>query len=221
MDMTRFIAVLESKSLYFCRADKFEDTFEGSLSELTVAARDAVGPVDFREGVIHVPFEQMPRLTAINCWSASRHESAAMWALYCRDGAGIAIRTTFESLSRAFDGCQRDIMISRVTYVDYEVQAIPDNHLLAPFLHKRRSFEHEKEVRALIQRMPDPTLPKTPSPFGSGGANVAVDLETLVESIYVSPTAPGWYSDLVREVSQRYGVSAEVRQSSLTRDPIY
>jgi hypothetical protein len=105
--------------------------------------------------------------------------------------------------------------------MNYENEAIPDTHLLAPFLHKRQSFEHEKEVRALIQRMPDPTRSETPSPFPEGGTNVPVVLDKLVQAIFVSPTAPGWYAELVRQVAKRYRVAAAVKQSSLVGDPIF
>jgi hypothetical protein len=223
MDLTRFLALLDSRCLFFCQASRLEDPFEGSLSKATALDRDAArsrDPLD--EGFIEVPYKKMTELTAISCWSASKHESAAMWSLYCPTGPGIAVRTTFAALCNALKGAPQKIVVSRVAYLDYDREKIPDGHLLLPFLHKRRSFEHEREVRAVIQHMPDQTMPGRPSQFDpAGGANVPVSLDGLVERIYVSPTAPNWYSDLVGRIAAKYSVSAEVHQSRLAADPIY
>lgn len=224
MDLTKFLALLEGASLFFCRADLFQDAFEGSLAQANVERREQLGPIDpADEAYIEIPYKKMREWTAINCWNCSGHESAAMWSMYCPDGPGLAIRTTFARLCEALKECQRwKVSISKVTYLDYQCTAIPDGHLLAPFLHKRQSFEHEQEVRAIIQRMPDATLPDRVSPFaGTGGTYAKVDLQILLEAIYVSPVAPSWYFDLVQRLVSRYGIAVNVHQSGLAGDPIY
>jgi hypothetical protein len=224
MDLTRLMALLESSSLFFCRADLFQDAFEGSLARANLDRRASAVPGDPRdEAYIDVPYRQMREWTAISCWSSSEHESAAMWSLYCPGGPGVAIRTTFAELCEAFLACEQwKIFVSKVTYLDYDQAVVPDRHLLAPFLHKRRSFEHEHEVRAVIQRMPDSTMPDRPSPFATrGGVSVKVALATLFSRLYISPTAEAWYSDLIRSVVARYQLKCEILQSSLAGDPIY
>jgi hypothetical protein len=224
MDLTRFIGLLETGSLFFCRADLFQDAFEGSLTQANIERREELGPADpMDEAFIDVPYRKMPKWTSINCWSCSELESAAMWSLYCPGGPGIAVRTTFARFRDALKACQDwKVVVSKVTYVDYEQAIVPDRHLLAPFLHKRQSFEHEHEVRAVIQRMPDSTMPHRPSPFERvGGVEVDVVLDTLIVHIYVSPTAPPWYFELVQRVVRRYDITAEVHQSSLAGDPLF
>jgi hypothetical protein len=224
MDLTRFIGLLETASLFFCRADLFQDAFEGSLTQGNIEQRESLGPPDLDDPLyIDVPYRKMPEWTAINCWSCLNFESAAMWALYCPEGPGIAVRTTFAHLCEALAASEQlKVAIGKVTYVDYDEAVVPEGHLLAPFLHKRQSFEHEHEVRALIQRMPDSTMVDRPSPFERlGGIHVDVTLDTLIERIYVSPTAPEWYSELVERVAHRYRVAAKVHQSSLAGDPLF
>lgn len=215
--------MLERESLFFCRADLFQDAFEGSLTRANIEQREQFEPPDpTDEAYIDVPYSKMPEWTAINCWSCSEHESAAMWSLYCPGGPGVAVRTTFARLCEALQECPWKVVISKVTYVDYQQATIPDRHLLAPFLHKRQSFEHEHEVRAIIQRMLDQTMPDRPSPFARlGGVHVKVALQALIERIYVSPTAPEWYTELVKGITQRYLLPVTVHQSSLAGDPIY
>jgi hypothetical protein len=224
MDLTRFMSMIDSASLFFCRADLFQDAFEGSLAPANLVRRDELAPADpLDEAFVEVPYRQMRDWTAINCWSCAEHESAAMWSLYCPDGLGVAVRSTFARLCTGLQACQQwKVYIGKVTYLDYEQALVPDRHLLAPFLHKRRSFEHEHEVRAVIQRMPDTTMRERPSPFAArGGVSAAVDLDALIEGIYVAPTASDWYSDLVRSIVRRYGLDAPVLQSSLSGDPVY
>ena len=66
---------------------------------------------------------------------------------------GVAIRTDFRSLSESFLG-EDKIFIGTVDYVDYDTAFIPENNIFSPYLHKRNSFEPEKEVRALTQEIP-------------------------------------------------------------------
>jgi hypothetical protein len=223
MDLTRFMALLDSSSLFFCRADYFDDPFEGSLAAANVVKRDELGASAADGPGVEARYRKMREWTAINCWSCIAYESAAMWSLYCPSGAGLAVRTTFRRLCSAFkDSAPWNVVIGEVNYLDYEHAIIPDQHHLAPFLHKRQSFEHEHEVRAIVQRHLDHTRPDRPSPFErSHGINVKVRLDELIEGIYISPTAPTWYSDLVRSIAKRYKLNAGVEQSRLAGDPIY
>jgi hypothetical protein len=49
-----------------------------------------------------------------------------------------------------------------------------------------------------------------------------VDLDRLIEALYVSPVAPAWFLELVRSIVARYGLSRDlVRQSQLAGAPVY
>lgn len=45
-------------------------------------------------------------------------------------------------------------MIGLVKYIDYDKDVFPLDNTFYPFTHKRKSFEHEREVRFLIQNLP-------------------------------------------------------------------
>jgi hypothetical protein len=100
----------------------------------------------------------------------------------------------------------------------------PHNTYL-PFIHKRKSFEHECELRAVAQTIPGkfgvPALTEEQSCFDRFGDFVPIDLATLVEILYVAPTAPLWFVELVKSVVNQYGFSFLVRPSDLDRDPIF
>lgn len=110
MDFTKLVSLIDSRCLYFTRADKFEDPFEGSLPKVNVAAR-AIAPPDLPERVRDSFIEMMnkrgeinrhwPRYTAMNCWHMNDYESAAMWKLYLKSDEGIAIQSTYARLKKS------------------------------------------------------------------------------------------------------------------------
>lgn len=229
MDFTKFVALLETKSLYFTRCDKFEDAFEGSYPKMNVAVREA-----FPFGLTREQWDKLiqeneenkerartaPRYTAINCWHLNEHESAAMWRLYLKSNEGIAIQSSFERLRDCFCEVEEPVHIGKVTYIDYEEESIRSWDPLAPFVFKRKSFEHEREVRAVITRSPALTGCESPETIAHG-INIPVNVETLVERVYVAPDAPAWLSSLVGSVAKKYGSTFEVTQSNLNQTPLF
>jgi hypothetical protein len=229
MDFTKFLSLLESRSLYFTRADKFEDPFEGSYPKANVLSRLLVPnevPLEHREKFMQAMSgladsnRQWPRYTAINCWHLNNHESAAMWRLYLKSNEGIAIQTTFQKLRDSFSITQDDIYLGQVSYIDYEIDWFESGNILNPFVHKRKSFEHEKEVRAVVMKWPTDPFDFAKDTIGQG-LLIPVDMNILVEKIYVSPDAPSWFASLVRSVVGRYNLNYEVTQSDLNQQPLY
>lgn len=236
MDFTKFLSVLEARSLYFRRADKFEDPFEGSYPRINVEARQNVPqyvPAEHKGKFMEVMDKigdanrHWPRYTAINCWHLNNHESAAMWPLYSKSSEGIAIQTTYRKFLESFSSVEEDVFVGKVKYIDYDKEWIDTDNLLAPiltpFTHKRKSFEHEREVRAVVTRWP------VDNGIGmdfnketiNHGLSIPVDLNLLIESIYIAPKAQAWFADLVSAVVKRYGYHYDVIHSNLDEQPLY
>jgi tRNA(His) 5'-end guanylyltransferase len=239
MDFTKFVSLLSTSCLFFARADKLGDPWEGSVPKADRKAREhrfRSSPlkmddatisrfVEFRGEVI----KRFIEFTAINCWHANDHESAAMWKLYLKSNEGIAIQSTFERLAMCItDDFTEQVYLGMVKYVNYEEYRIGTPyggfHWLEPFFHKRKSFEHEREVRAIVIRMPETpegiTRIDMPSPI-EDGISVPVNLDTLIESVYLAPTIADWFAALATDVLQRYGVDKPVIRSHLDDVPSY
>jgi len=222
MDFTKFVSLLDRQSLFFARADTMPDPFEGSYSKETVRLR----PVRHR-GIPKEALDKMAvfsreirRFTLLNCWHISENESAAMWKLYLKTDEGVAIRSTFRRLADSLRVCaEHTVYVGKVKYIDYETEWLPEGNSFYPFLHKRRSFEHERELRAVIQeppfvemgRVPDSRIDLT-QPTPDAGAYVSIDVDLLVERVFVSPTAPAWFHELVSSVVRKYGLDKEVKR---------
>jgi hypothetical protein len=52
-----------------------------------------------------------------------------------------------------------------------------------------------------------------------GGISIHVDIDTLIERIVLSPTAPAWFAHVVASVVDKYGFKIPVQQSSLLKAP--
>lgn len=224
MDFTKFVATLETSSLYFARADQLGDPFEGSLPKRHVKRRraalkrSAIGAQV--ESVITGIAQRVCMWTYVNCWHANESESAAMWKLYAMSNEAIAIQTRYETLARCLPdrGDLGDLFVGEVKYLDYETETFEVHNSYDPFMHKRKSFEHEKEVRAVFHPgLPNPSKLPPQEP----GRHVEVDLKILVEQVRIAPSAATWFLELVRTVCERYGHNWIVQRSSLDTDPIY
>lgn len=222
MDFTKFVAMLDTQSLYFTRSDKLGDPFEGSYTRINIELRRAWLKEISNKETVADPFSVLKRVRRwmyINCWHMNPLESAAMWKLYAKTDEAIAIQTTYRRLTTYLP---QEVYCGVVQYKDYDREQIPEGNVFYPFLHKQRSFEHEREVRAILDRLPqtqadmDLPLEKTPE-----GIRLGVNLNDLVTVIFVAPNSKPWFQDLVNAVSNKYDLKKEVKRSSLEREPLF
>lgn len=226
MDFTKFVALLETRKLFFTRADKFDDPFEGSYSKANqqlrpVVYKDMTEDMLKKMSSIYILFRQH---VALNCWHMNEYESAAMWKLYVKGNEGIALQSTFTLFKNSFNvHTEDDIFVGKVKYIDYEKDWMPEGNLFCPFMHKRISFEHERELRALLYRFPtkDEKMDMSVTTI-ENGIFVSIDLNVLINAIFVSPTSPEWFYDLAQSIVRKYGLDKSVIQSSLAgNSPIF
>jgi hypothetical protein len=227
LDFTKFVSLLETQQLYFPRADQFEDPYEGTWSSAGVRwlrnsqQNGGSPPYAFAradEKLISCT-DQMRKEMFISCWTASEHESAAMWKLYLKSNEGVAIRSDSNTLGTVLERSSLAIGISMVQYIDYDNTVISFRNSFFPFVHKRLSFAHESELRAIIWAILDVNQPQIQD--GATSVSVEVAVEELVKSVRVSPTAPTWFGQLVEQVAQRYGLTAPVDRSTLYDRPLF
>ena len=131
MSFTKFVSLLTTKALFFARADKLGDPFEGSLSQLNVDLSPVInsGIPEEQISLLHNHIKDQRRFVLVNCWHENEHESDAMWKLYSGNGEGIAIKTDFHSLKMSLVG-KDNVYIGRVSYVDYGSTFIQENDTL-------------------------------------------------------------------------------------------
>lgn len=218
MDFTKFVYMLEKGGLFFPTVDSFNDPYEGSYSRGNLSKRKfifsrAKDKNQFVELISNIK-EVRPHIN-INCWHMNDFESAGMWKLYSKTNESICIQTTFEKLEKALPN---KIRFGKVKYINYEKDWIPESDIYYPFIYKRLSFEHERELRAIFN--------STEGELGNdferteNGYWVKLNLQTLVQRIYVSPEAQDWFVELVERVKDKYKLTLKrVYKSPLNNEP--
>lgn len=231
MDFTKFVSLLENSALFFARADKLDDPFEGALP-ITNIASWYMGLTDKEASMYQTVGVELRRFTLISCWHESVHESDAMWKIYSSANSGIAIKTTRAAFVESFS-IDEQMHLGRVRYIDYNSEQIPgpEDDWLSPYFHKRSSFAHEREVRAIIQHVPNEAHPDNFLDLLMGarppiwpdrydfGVNYEVDLNQLIQEVVVDPSAPDWFLYLVHLVTTRYDLQVPIRRSDLAAVP--
>jgi len=163
----------------------------------------------------------------VYCWHLNNSDSAAMWSIYAGRGSGIAITSTYDSLEASFRPDAR-LFGGKVIYSDYSNDIIGrelSNNILSTAMRKRRSFDFERELRLVLWDDSPFKLPGGLEALANAklpdGLEVACDLSTLINEIYVSPKSEGWFLELVRSVVETYGLNKEVRRSALDVHPMF
>ena len=151
-----------------------------------------------------------------------------MWGLYARGGQGVAISTSYKRLRESFRRCPADVHLGVVHYIDYETELIPwRQNVMYPLLHKRKSFDHERELRALVtdlRSLPDDVIAATGVAEkilqgSTQGEYVPIDLEALLGEVYTGPFTEDWFSDLVESVLRRFATTVSLCRSQLDQGP--
>ena len=213
MDFTKFLAMLEDRALFFSIAESFDDPYEGAFASGNVWRRNFVlsRVADAKPRSLNAPDPTL----AINCWYAAKHESAAMWSLYARNTDAIAIKTTVKLLQAALPPQAK---VGLVKYVDYTKHWIPEHDPVLRYFHKRMSFQHENELRAVLD-LRDPAVPLL-GRATENGLKLGVGLERLIDEVYIGPKSSDWFVDLVSGVCKRYGLPVRPKRSSLYDGPV-
>ena len=223
MDLTKLLSLLETRKLFLARADQFEDSYEGWWPQSNVSLfRSAASCGKLSQGAVEQFLEdtQQHRETVfLSCWCAIEHESAAMWKLYLKSVEGIAICSDHDALATALSRSNLIARTTMVKYIDYDRELIPANNGFFPFVHKRRSFAHENELRVIVWSSEAGNREQ----IKKDATSVTIDVvpEELIKAIYVSPTAPKWFGQLVEQLLRRYGLSVPVERSGLYDRPSY
>lgn len=170
--------------------------------------------VDLKEKLTSSYQEAGSRL-GISCWHISEYESAAMWKLYSAPGSCIAIESTIGQLELSINH-RTDLVIHRVRYMDFDNDPIEQGHKHYGLFLKRKSFEHEKELRVTV-RLPE-DLPKE-----ERGIPVPCNLDTLISRIHVSAIALSYLRDAVEALcrGKMRSLQKPVLQSKLYNAPEY
>jgi len=209
LDLSKFLDLLLSKMLFMSRSDKFEDQYEGTFSEPTY---EEIKKIAANNPEFLQYYKSHREKVAISSWHINEYESFAMWQIFTQNSEGLAIQSTIGRLQKALHTeTQHKQYIGEVNYIDYKKEYIPFDDMFFPFLFKRKSFQYEREVRIISDvTESDITL--------NDGLKINVDINQLIEKIYIHPKSENWYKNLVIELVSKLGFDFTIEKSDLESD---
>ncbi|PKH68090.1 hypothetical protein CXF59_04625 [Flavobacterium sp. ALD4] len=209
LDLSKFLDLLMSKKLFMSRSDKFEDQYEGTFSEPTFEEirKLSIDNPDFLKF-----YKTHREKVAISSWHINEYESFAMWQIFTQNTEGLAIQSTIGRLQNAL-ATENNYkqFIGEVNYIDYKKEYIPFDDMFFPFLFKRKSFQYEREVR-IITDVAESNITL------NDGLKINVDLDQLIEKIYIHPKSENWYKNLVIQLLKQLGFNFTIEKSDLESD---
>jgi hypothetical protein len=209
LDLSKFLDLLLSQKLFMSRSDKFEDQYEGTFSEPTYEEikKIAINNPEFLN--YHKTHREK---VAISSWHINEYESFAMWQIFTQNSEGLAIQSTIGRLQNAVNAEKNyQQSIGEVNYIDYKKEYIPFDDVFFPFLFKRKSFQYEREVR-IISDVSQNNIKL------NDGLKINVDINQLIEKIYIHPKSENWYKNLVIELVSKLGFDFKIEKSDLESD---
>jgi hypothetical protein len=209
LDLSKFLDMLMSKRLFMSRSDKFEDQYEGTFSEPTYEEikKIAANNPEFLDY-----YKSHREKVVISSWHINEYESFAMWQIFTKNNEGLAIQSTIGRIKKALATERKTVQhIGQVNYIDYKKELIPFDDSFFPFLFKRKSFQYEREVRIISDVSSDNIII-------NDGLKIDVDINQLIERIYIHPKSENWYKNLVIELVEKLGFGFTIEKSDLESD---
>lgn len=233
-NLSQFISMLETKALFFASIEKLTeiDIHEGSI---TVKDKENWDSETSYLKEICPPYEDPSKkrleslnrnksLVFANCWCMSDCDSDLMWNKIRPEEQGLAIQSTVKRLKDSMN-TKYKTYISKVEYSD-NYSGIND-HFIRPFLRKKPQFRDEHELRVFISIIPldEPILAELGLTWEKpdDGIRVRVDLDVLIEKIYVSPKSKNNFIAEVKsnlEALKLTGLLDKIQISDLGKPPI-
>jgi hypothetical protein len=238
IDFPKFVDMLERRALHFAQMSSLGDPFEGMPSEGTLERMRATdenlrtgaiarGRVSADEWMSNLgsSYEAFRLSTYLNCWHLNDYESMAMWRLYSKEG--IALRSSFRRLTESVRDVPEQITAGLVVYRDRRDRTVPEfpgDPFEAGF-RKGMSYDYEREVRATVLFDARPagqteySYEEAERIQPKGLYITPVDLDVLIDAVYVAPARPLWFRELVEKVMRTYGLAKPLENSALDDRP--
>lgn len=222
MDLPKFMDMIEHHTLFFPRADKFDDKYEGAFtSSLKERIEDS-----YRKNKIDSTIDEfktkLRERVFISCWHKGIHDSMAMWKIYGDPTSGVAVTTWVKRLEDILKK-HKHYQISE-TYI-FDVKYI--NHWQDPYIdikpysrifsYKLKAYTYENELRVVIDTFHNTFNERPPAEYG---LKIDIDVEKLIRSIIIAPNAPKWFFELIQDIVKRYNLKIPVRRSKLSFKPL-
>jgi len=225
MSTWKFEQLLIHSTLFFPNANALSDQYEVSIPESVKNKKrddlinDGITGNNLKGELEAFFWNTNPKKNCvfINCWSLTPHESYALWKIYLSGEAnGVAVKTSVSKLKRSVingqDNNPEPFYMGKVKYKKH----LCDDSLsrLSLITTKKPFYDFEKELRLFIlnDSPPEKSLDQTVNFIQ--GKSVKIDVNELIQEVYISPFASQGYIDEVKKLLKKYGYSKALIKKS-------
>jgi hypothetical protein len=206
MGFDKFIYLLANEWLYFSRLTNLLDK-----EEMMIPVFNELREMENGGGCLpdyNAKKEKCDELVEnifVNCWAEGDGESFAQWKIYGE--AGVAVKSTVAHLKRSIQFRTvdpKEVFITRVNYAN-SVDNLDLHKLVGT---KRKPYTFENEIRMYFEF--DEGWGGISRHLGHRplGREIKIDLDVLIDSIYISPFAGQWMIQPVRRLLSKMGRKA-------------
>ena len=224
MSFEKFVNLISNQALFFSRLDRFPDQLEGVLpinnkmriideiKNISLANLNHAVSYANREEIIINTYRSY---TLANCWTKNDAESMALWKIYL-DGTrfGIAIQTQYDKLKNALATSENDVLIGEVQYCD-ELCSLQQQTIS---LRKTIPYKFENEVRAVIFNQYTSEGPRKGHPKYEYGVEVKIEIEKLIDKVYLPPLCQKWYEQTIENLIKKYDFKFTLVKSAIAEN---
>lgn len=218
MDVSKFLSFLSTSELWLARSNTLKDKREGSFSEemkselSVIYERLKTEDKISNDSSIKNAFdyeEYVKNNSYFTCWHKNTGDNMIMWEIYGKSENSVAIKTNSSKLKNSFnlESVMRFsllVALDDVEYIDFD--SIPSlQNSRQPFFFKRPHFDFEKEVRLFITSKDHHSSENAPL-----GYKIPIDLNILIEEVYIHPDAAQWFFDAINDLVKKYDLSVPV-----------
>jgi len=248
MDLPKFVSMLDSKELWFAKAARLEDAYEGfcEAEAMKMPINDPLSPSINRSDGENEPtvvtatqlrvelsgdsaryFQNAPDHLYVNSWCLST-ESMAMWEIYGSNGRGVAIKS---SVGRYKQAARLEDLKDQFAFGKVQYEDDPNSNPSLRFnlsegsipLPGRGIWKELLQIAFQKRTCFDYEKEWRGALYQDAsevpGCTIAFDLDHLISAIYVGPRADPFFFDVVKSLMKRFGLDKPLYRSNLLTRP--
>jgi hypothetical protein len=249
MDLPRFVAMLGSQSIWFAKAARFEDGYEGFCQvqrpqmpqvdriakAITKATASGVTKlISLTEMLVDMAgrsadyFDNAREHLYVNSWCLA-DESMAMWEIYGGRGHGIALKSTVGKYRSA---ARFNLRVEQYAFgpVQYDLDIASNQELNLDLRQGAIPLPGpgvwEKLLRVAFHKR---TCFEYEREWRAAlyqdprpdhvGCKIEFDLSELINAVYVGPRADSFLQDVTASIMEKFGLAKPLQRSALLQNP--
>lgn len=206
--------IILSNQLYFPRLDRMGELTDGLFPEITQQEiRDHFtdqNRIDELHGFVNIVDPRHRLNNFVSCWKISTQESYLLWKAYTMDASAIAIKSSVGRNKRSLQGDDIfEIYLGKVRYHNEE-DFIFKGNMYSMIMQKHSFYQADNELRIIANRL---NVNGRRSDFEF--IRVKVDLDILIEEVYLSSKASNFHKSQVELLLRENEIVKNVLISSI------